>query len=142
MMNKRLFKNMVSLILLIIAVSTVAYSQIAVVVGKNSGRTADAGTIKNIFLGSKLTWPSGEKVVIADQSSTSVGEEFHKFLGKSVSAVRGIWAKLVLSGAAAPPVKCGDDSAVKRTVSSNNNAIGYISASSVDGSVKVLYKIE
>jgi len=67
---------------------------------------------------------------------------YDKYLGKSVSQVRVQWTKLVLSGQATAPVKALSDEDVKKSVSGNANALGYISTKSLDSSVKELFKIE
>lgn len=140
---KNLSKFLFISLIAILFASTTAYSQISVVVGKNSSNTADKATIKKMFLGEKLNWPSGGKVVIADQGNTTVGASFYeKFLGSSLNTVRSVWTKLVLSGQASAPVKCSDDDAVKAAVAKDANAVGYIKSSEVDGSVKELFKIE
>lgn len=119
-----------------------AAAQISVVVSKSSQQTASASELKQMFAGVRLSWPSGEKIVIADQSDTEVGKSFYeKFVGKSVSQIRTEWTKLVLSGQASAPKKCSNDDAVKKTLADNPNGVGYISSSALDGTVKEIQRI-
>lgn len=141
-MNK--YIKFLILVVCIITISAIdSYSQLAVVVGKNSSNSVDKSSAQKMFTGEKLTWSSGKKVVVVDQGNSSVGAEFYKkFLSTTVNAIRAAWAKLVLSGQAAAPIKCDDSNAVKNAVNKDPNAIGYIKLSEVDDSVKMLFKIE
>jgi len=119
------------------------FAQISVVVSKSSQQTISKNDAKQVFAGSKTTWSNGNKVQVVDQSETEVGKMFYdKYLGKSVSQVRVQWTKLVLSGQATAPIKASSDEEVKKNVSGNANALGYISTKSLDSSVKELFKIE
>ena len=117
-------------------------AQVSVVVGRQSTQTAAASDLKQFFTGSKLQWEDGEKVVVVEQSGKAIGEAFYKsFLGASLPQVHTGWTKLVLSGQANAPKKCADDAAVKKTVSESPNAVGFISSSSLDDSVKEIYRV-
>ena len=52
-----------------------------------------------------------------------------------------MWSRLVFSGAAQLPQALGSGAEVKKALSGNANAIGYIDAAEVDASVKVLLTI-
>lgn len=118
-------------------------AQISVIVSKSSANTASKSEIKDIFLGSKLLWAHGGKITVVDQSGSETGSTFYAgFLGKSVNQVRVQWTKLVLSGQASAPLKAATDEDVKKAVAANGNAIGYISSSSLDKSVKEIFKIK
>ena len=54
--------------------------------------------------------------------------------------MRAIWQQNIFSGNGLPPKIVSPDSAMKHLVASNRNAIGYILASQVDASVKVIAK--
>jgi ABC-type phosphate transport system substrate-binding protein len=130
------------LLALMVIGSMPTQAQISIVVAKSSHQTAGAGDLRQMFSGAKLTWSAGEKVAIADQPEAAIGKAFYdKFIGKSLSQVRTEWMKLVLSGQAAAPKKCSDDDAVKAFVRENPNAVGFISSSAVDESVKELYRV-
>jgi hypothetical protein len=135
------FSLMTMLILAAVMTITVE-AQISVVVSKSSNQSATQSELKQMFAGVRLTWSGGEKMTIADQSDTEVGKTFYdKFIGKSVSQVRTEWTKLVLSGQASAPKKCSNDDAVKKALADNPNAVGYISSSSLDGTVKEIHRV-
>ena len=120
-----------------------ADAQISVVVASSSSQKATKDELKEIFAGAKLTWSNGNKVQVADQPETEAGKKFYDdFVGKSVVQVRTQWTKLVLSGQASAPTKCADNDAVKKAVAGNPNAVGFISTSALDGTVKEISRVE
>jgi len=124
-------------------VSISVQAQISIVVGKSSTQKAEMNDLKQVFSGTKVTWSNGSKVQVADQAETEAGKKFYdKFIGKTATQVRTQWMKLVLSGQASAPVKCGDDAAVKKVVADNPNAVGYISTAALDGTVKEIGRID
>lgn len=134
--------------LLAVAIATfLAYlpagAQISVVISSSSSQSASKEELKEVFAGAKLTWSNGSKIQVVDQPETDMGKKFYEgFVGKSVNQVRTQWTKLVLSGQAGAPAKCADDAAVKKAVADNPNAVGYISSSALDGTVKEIQRIQ
>ena len=59
-------------------------------------------------------------------------------VGKSQATMRAIWQQNIFSGSGLPPKIASPDSAMKAMVATNRNAIGYILASQLDASVKVI----
>jgi ABC-type phosphate transport system substrate-binding protein len=120
-----------------------AKAQIVVIVGKNSSNTASKDEVKKMYSGSLSSWKTGTKAVLIDQPENQAGKEFYsKLLNTTPIQIRATLLKLVLSGQIPAPIKTNSDSEVKKLVSNNPNAIGYINASSVDESVTVLFKLE
>jgi ABC-type phosphate transport system substrate-binding protein len=117
-------------------------AQVSIVVSKSSSWKASGAELKQMFEGVKLTWEGGDKVEVVDQSETSVGATFYKsFLGKTLMQVHNDWSRLVLTGQASAPKRVGSDDAVKKAVAGNSNAIGYIATSSLDNSVREIYRV-
>ena len=69
------------------------------------------------------------------------GEFYKKVLEKEPSQVQAIWAKIVFTGKGKPPKEYKSSAEVKKAISENVNAIGYIEKSAVDDSVKVIATI-
>ena len=131
------------LLVMVFCVCTSAQAQTSVVVSKTSPNTASESDVKAFFAGSKFQWPNGSKIQIVDQPNTQLADDFYSnFVGRSVNQIRKTWTKLLLSGQAEAPIKCADDEEVKKAVASNPNSIGFISSSSLDGTVKEIVKIE
>ena len=59
-------------------------------------------------------------------------------VGKSQATMRAIWQQNIFSGSGLPPRIASPDAAMKALVATNRNAIGYILASQLDASVKVI----
>ncbi len=137
-------KTIVPLVLvLVLAAAATAVSQVSIVVAKSSAHKVTREQAKDIFAGAVVVWENGSKVQIIDQSDTEVGKVFYeKCVGKSASQVRLQWTKLVLSGQAVGPKKLASDAAVLKAVAEDPNAIGYVSSSAVDASVKEIAKIQ
>jgi len=132
-----------SLLLVLCLFSSLAFAEVAVIV--NTGNTSQISDddIKRMFLGKNKKFSNGESVkAINLKSGNAVRSDFEKqVLGKSSSQVKAYWSKLIFSGKAKPLKELASDAEVLSIVSSTPNAIGYIDASKVDGSVKVVKKL-
>jgi ABC-type phosphate transport system substrate-binding protein len=143
MKTKKIISAVYFSFILILTAQNYNYAQVSVVVSKSSNNKLTKDEITEVFSGVRLTWSNGSKVQVVDQSESEVGNNFYKnFLGKSVNQIRVQWTKLVLSGQASAPIKAQNDEEVKKNVSSNPSAVGYISTKSLDGSVKEIFRIE
>jgi ABC-type phosphate transport system substrate-binding protein len=137
---------LVTVILLVALAATIPASvqaQVSIIVSKSSQQKVSKEEAKDIFSGATVSWGSGSKIQVIDQSDTEVGKTFYdSFVGKSPNQVRLQWTKLVLSGQAIGPKKLDGDDAVKTAVAGDPNAIGYIKSSALDGSVKEVARIQ
>ena len=132
-----------AVVMLVAWMAASAEAQISVVVSKSSTQNASKDEVKEIFSGAKLTWSNGNKIQVVDQPENEVGKKFYDgFVGKSVVQVRTQWTKLVLSGQAGAPTKCADNDAVKKAVAGNPNAVGFVSTSALDGTVKEIARVD
>lgn len=115
---------------------------VVVVVGADSqaASTNEADIIK-VFLGKKKDL-GGVQMVPIDQSlgEASRSSFYTKVVNKSDAQLKSYWSRLIFTGKGQAPQIIGNDSDVKSMVASNPNLIGYIDESSVDSSVKVIYK--
>ena len=100
----------------------------------------DATQVADIFLGKTSRFPDGSIALPVDQGEESpLREKFYAhFAGKSPAQVKAYWSKIIFTGRGQPPRQAADSMEVKRIVSDNPHAIGYIDASQVDSTVKVL----
>lgn len=119
-------------------------SGVAVIVNKNyRGSAVSSSDIKRIFLGKKRSLPGGYSVKPIDQKNSSSTRKifYKKVVSKSNSQLKSYWSKMIFSGKGRPPKVVGADGQIKNWVKNNPGSIGYISASSVDSSVKVILKV-
>ncbi len=87
--------------------------------------------------------PDGSPVQPLDlEQGTAVRDEFYsKATGKTAKQVNAHWAKMLFTGEGRPHPAFATTATVKRLVSENQNAIGYINATEADASVKVLLSL-
>lgn len=139
---KTLFKTIITISLLCIV--TIAKADIAVIVHPSSTVSSLSNEeIKRIFLGKIQSFPNGKMAVPINQDVDSpVRQVFNKVVcKKSKSQYKAYWSKLLFTGKGTPPADVGDSIEVKQLVSQNPNFIGYVDASVVDNSVRVVFSI-
>ncbi len=140
-------KNFIKTVILCVTIlcTQSALAQIAVVVGAKSEVAAmNADQVSSVFLGKSDKFPSGSTALPLDQASGSGirGNFYDKVTGKSEAQVKSAWSRLVFSGKGTPPKEVANSGEVKKLVSTNLNAIGYIEKSAVDSSVKVVFSAD
>ncbi len=126
-----------------VIISSVALAETAVIVSANNGNNAlDRETIERIFTGKSNSFPDGTQAIPVDQNEGNAAREAFNasVLGKSSSQLKAYWSRLIFTGKGTPPKESGNDADVKDLVAKNPNVVGYVDASVVDSSVKVVYK--
>lgn len=113
---------------------------VVVIVNKNNVNPIKHAMVVKIYTGAVRGWPDGTPVYALDQddSSPARADFYANVIGKSRAAMRAIWAQNIFTGKGLPPKLVNSDAEMKKLVSSNKNAIGYIRASGVDDSIKVV----
>lgn len=113
-----------------------------IIVNKSNNNPVDKAMIAKIYDGKFKSWPSGGAVsyLSLPENDPEMGKFCKEFMGKSLSHMKMVWAQMMFSGQALPPKQVASDAEMKKVVSGNVNAIGFIKASSVDDSVKVVLK--
>lgn len=114
---------------------------VVVVNDANATESMTRAEVAKLFLRKIAKWDNGSKVLPVDQppSSSVRGSFSMEVHGRSVSAVKSYWQKMIFSGKSAPPLELEGDSSILDYVRENPGAIGYVSAGSVAGEgVKVL----
>lgn len=113
-----------------------------IVNGKNGTRAIDKKTLADVFLKKRTQWADETTILPIDQGrGAAVRKQFsEQVIGRSVSAVRTYWSRLVFSGRAVPPPEAASDDDVVRFVGKHAGAIGYVSASTnlKDSGVKII----
>lgn len=121
--------------------SHTAMGEIAVVVHpSNSTSTLDADMIQHIFLGKLNAFPDGQKSIpLILNSSHPIRSEFNStVLKKSEGQYKAYWSKMMFTGKGIPPKELPSGKEILDLVSKNPNMIGFVDASEVNGSVKVV----
>ena len=114
--------------------------EVVVIVNKNNTNIVDQQYIARLYTGVIKGWPDGSPAFPVDQMEGSEARAafYATVVGKSQSTMRAIWQQNIFSGNGLPPRIASPDAAMKVMVATNRNAIGYILASQLDASVKVI----
>lgn len=121
-----------------------ASGEVAIVVGPDSPvSSTNLEEVTKIFLGKAKKFADGSAAVPLDQAEGETArEEFYtKVVKKTPSQLNAYWSRLIFTGKGQPPQAVEDDSEVMELVAEEEGMVGYIDASSVDGSVKVILTI-
>lgn len=119
-------------------------AEVAVVVNPSSGITSlTEDDVSRIFLGKSKSFPNGSAAVPVNQDEGAPArDKFNEAIcKKNASQYKAYWSQLVFTGKGTPPKDAGNDAAVKALIAANPNMVGYVDASAVDASLKVVYKI-
>jgi ABC-type phosphate transport system substrate-binding protein len=133
-------KKVILAILIIAASSNAAIAELVVVVHPSNQAELDAKTIQRIFLGKEKTFDNGNAISPINLApENALRAQFDQDLvGRSSSQVSAYWSKLVFTGKGVPPKEVASEAEVIAEVSSNTNAIAYISKASATNSVRVI----
>jgi ABC-type phosphate transport system substrate-binding protein len=115
---------------------------VVVIVHKDNPSQIDAAYVAQIYTGMLKGWPDGTPVFALDQmEDTPARKQFYtQIVGKSAAAMKAIWSQNIFAGKGLPPKVASPDAEMKRLVATNRNAIGYVLATQVDASVRVISK--
>jgi ABC-type phosphate transport system substrate-binding protein len=122
--------------------SAVAEADVVAVVSAKSPITAlSMSQVADIFFGKATRFPNGVQAFPVDQAEGSaVRDEFYtKVVGKTAAQIKAYWSKIIFTGRGQPPPSVSSDIEMKKRISDNPAAIGYIDRSSVDDSVRVVF---
>lgn len=139
---KKWFSSLIAIAAL--SLPTLCAAEVAVIVHPSSGiESLTEDDIARLFLGKSKSFPGGAQAVPINQNEGSAArEKFNEAVcKKNASQYKAYWSQLVFTGKGTPPKDGGDDAGVKALISANPNMIGYVDASAVDASVKVVFKV-
>jgi ABC-type phosphate transport system substrate-binding protein len=139
-MNAKLKRFLAGLALAGLPWAAMAQDVVPVVGVKSPIASLDAAQVADIFLGKTSRFPDGSIALPVDQGEESpLRDKFYaQFAGKSPAQVKAWWSKIIFTGRGQPPRQAADSTEVKRIVSDNPHAIGYIDSRQVDASVRAL----
>lgn len=123
--------------LTLLGCSVLAHAEVAVIVNAGSSAAPDQATVANIFLGKDKSLKGVDQ---ANWNPTK--EKFYAGVSnKNESQLKSYWSGLIFTGKGQPLPSVADDAAVIAKVGAEADAIGYVDASSVTDSVKVLFTL-
>jgi len=118
-----------------------AQDEVVVIVNRDNPHAIDRATLVAIYTGRVKGWADGSPVFPLDQpQSNALRETFYtQVIGRSVANIQAIWAQNIFAGKGLPPKVATPDGQMKHLVATNRNAIGYIRASEIDDTVRVVW---
>lgn len=120
------------------ALSAPAYAELVIIVNpQNPATRMFPSQAAQFFLGGSVQFVPVEQA----ESSPIRAEFYKKVLEKEPAQVQAIWSKIVFTGKGKPPKEFKSSAEVKKAVSENVKAIGYIEKAAVDDTVKVIATI-
>lgn len=134
---RRLYKRLVPALLLA-ALGASARAELVIIVNpQNPATRMFPSQAAQFFLGGSVQFAPVEQ-----PENSPIRDEFYKkVLEKTPAQVDAIWSKLLFTGKVKAPKECKSSAEVKKAVSENVNAIGYIEKAAVDDTVKVIATI-
>ncbi len=121
----------------VLGLAAMAQAEVAVIVNPAAAKAPSQSDVANIFLGKDKSMKG------IDQAGwTPVKEAFYAGVtSKNESQLKSYWSGLIFTGKGQPLPSVADDAAVVAKVAAEADAIGYVDASAVNGSVKVLFTL-
>ncbi len=99
----------------------------------------DAATLKAVFLGKKVAWDGGGRVILAVLKGGAVADEFlQKSVEMNASAFNNHWRRLAMTGGGTAPKVFETEEDLRKFVAATPGAIGFVDGASADASVVVL----
>lgn len=124
--------------------ASLTWAEVAVIVHPSASfDSLTEDDVSRLFLGKSKSFPGGAQAVPVNQNEGAAArDKFNEAVcKKNSSQYKAYWSQLVFTGKGTPPKDAGDDAAVKALIAGNPNMIGYIDASAVDATVKVVHKV-
>lgn len=117
--------------------------RLVVIVHPSRQADVDVAGLNEIFLRRRRFWPDGARIVPLNlPAGTELREAFSRtVLRLSDARLADYWNRQYFSGVL-PPATLGSPRAVLRYVATDAAAIGYVPESDVDGSVRVVLRLE
>ena len=117
--------------------------RIAVIVHHDRSVTLDLEAVAQIYLKRRRTWPGGDAIVpINREAGSEARARFsERVLRLDDSRLSLYWNREYFRGVL-PPATLASDAAILRFVARDRRAIGYVSARSIDESVRVVLYID
>jgi ABC-type phosphate transport system substrate-binding protein len=114
---------------------------VAVVSAKSPVTTLSKNQLLDIFLGRANRYPDGTTALPLDQveGSAERDEFYNKLAGMTANQIKAYWSKIIFTGRGQPPPTVANDVEMKKRITENPAAIGYIDRAAVDDSVRIVF---
>lgn len=135
-----IFRVIASLIIVFVTMPIFALAQVAVIVHKsNAINNVSTAEMKNIYTGDMTKFASGSNITIVTyKSDTDSRKKFYGAIGKKYTECQSAILKRMMNDGLKPPVAFDNEDDVLAFVAKTPGAIGFVSSSAVNSSVKVI----
>jgi ABC-type phosphate transport system substrate-binding protein len=125
----------------LIALSTTLAGASPVIIANKSleKEKLDASTVKSVFLGKKVAWDTGGRVMLAVLRNGPVADDFLKAsVDMNASGFNNLWRRLAMTGGGTAPKSFESEEEVRKYVAATPGAVGFVDSANVDATVVVL----
>lgn len=125
----------------LMALAPVARAEVVPVVSAKSAVTVlSKSQLVDVFLGKQSRYPNGEPAMPIDQAEGSEArDEFYtRYAAHSPAQLKSYWSKLIFTGKAQPPRQAGSVEKLRKVLTDNPHAIGYMRRHEVDAHLRIL----
>jgi ABC-type phosphate transport system substrate-binding protein len=138
----RIHRALIGVLLAMAIAGSAAAGDLAVIVHPERDVRLDVDEIAQIYLRIRRFWEGGERILPVNRSSGAPARRaFERLVFGADARDRVVyWNRRYYEGVL-PPATLASDEAVKRFVASERLAIGYVDASLVDDSVRVVLRL-
>lgn len=136
---------LILLVMLFLLPRQTAAETLAVIVNPQSEVSRLSNTeVMQIFMGKAPTFPNGKPLkVVYQREGSEVRTAFEKkALKKDSLQVKAYWVRMLFTGRGEPPPSLADGPAVTSRVAGDPKAVGYVKASDVNDSVRVVFSVD
>lgn len=129
---------------LFILFSNAAFAELAIIVHPDLDTgVVDTQNVRKLFLGDRQAFPSGQHATPFNHTADSPDRKqfFALVLSMPEKAHKRHWKRKIAVGAGHSPTELGSHDAVLKSIANTPGSIGYIDATKVDDSVKVLFTV-
>ena len=139
-----IMKKRLLFLLLLLAGTTAARAQVAVVAHKSvPADDIDVRRLLDIYSLEETKWQDGTRIVLFDlKGKHELKNQFYNFLGRRPADMKRVWMRFILSGEGRSPTLLPSTEEVLNQIAETPGAIGYAPLAAVTDAVKVIATIQ
>lgn len=124
--------------------SSYCSADISIVVNIENYNDIPQSYLKKLFLGQRKSFPDGRAAQpLVHEENSEIANHFNLLLlNRNLQQYKSYWARIIFTGKGHPPEEIYNDQEMIARISRNSNAIGYINSSSLNSSVREIYRIK
>jgi ABC-type phosphate transport system substrate-binding protein len=138
-MNSTILRRLGAISLIALSATIAGASPVIIANKSLEKEKLDASTVKSVFLGKKVAWDTGGRVMLAVLRNGPVADEFLKAsVDMNASGFNNLWRRLAMTGGGTAPKSFESEEDVRKYVAATPGAVGFVDSANVDASVVVL----